>query len=784
MQGETTADPTVDFAPGRWTGRWIWAGDGDGSGRHRRHTVALRRDVDLATVPGTAPARLYTNSRHVLYVNGVEVAHGPVRSNPRDGRYDLVDLAPHLRPGTNHLAVLATSYRDATPWFLPPPVFSNDLVEGAFVFECLLPDDDGGSTVVASDETWRAVTLEGWTSTPAIGVSGRGIERVVASSLPADWATADPGESGLDWPPVVVRRAMTTGEPGNPAPPTFPYGPFGPRPISMAPASDVALTARDVTPVGAGGTWRAERIEIGTLVLDAEGPEGAVVRVTASEFVDDTGTVRPDPEHDAVAEFVLDGTRRTLETVDRYGFQGLTVVADDGVTVHAITVRDRSYPVTGDASFRCSDPLLDDVWAAGRRSVTINSPDAYTDCPTREQRAWTGDSVVHQMVDLTTNADWGLARWHPQLAAVPRPDGMLPMAVAGDAEQADFTVIPDWALHWVRSVHNLMRYTGDRELVAALLPVAEGVVRWFDRFDDGTGTPVDVFAWVIIDWSSVYTEGACAALCGLLGRALLDVADMASWLGDAGRVAWATERHARLAAGFERFWDPDRELYVDSVVADVRRPMASQHAQAAALVGRLAPPHRHDRLVEVLTDTDARVWAAFRSPDDECPPNAGLPISGDHLRAGQPEPWWDVDRRVVWAQPFFRYVVHDALVEAGRADLLVDQCRDWAWALERCPTSLTETWYGGTISHGWGATPTRDLMTRVLGVEPAEPGFDVARIRPHLGDLDWAEGRVPTPHGPIAVRVEPGRIVVDSPVPIEVAGTRHEAGQHDLAVAP
>ena len=60
--------------------------------------------------------------------------------------------------------------------------------------------------------------------------------------------------------------------------------------------------------------------------------------------------------------------------------------------------------------------------------MSLNSVDAYTDCPTREQRAWTGDSVVHQMVDLVTNPDWSMARWHPQLAAAARVDGMLAMA--------------------------------------------------------------------------------------------------------------------------------------------------------------------------------------------------------------------------------------------------------------------------------------------------------------------------------------------------------------------
>ena len=119
-------------------------------------------------------------------------------------------------------------------------------------------------------------------------------------------------------------------------------------------------------------------------------------------------------------------------------------------------------------------------------------------------------------------------------------------------------------------------------------------------------------------------------------------------------------------------------------------------------------------------------------------------------------PWWDAGREVVRAQPFYRYVVHDALVAAGRADLIPAQCRDWAWALERSATSLTETWYGGTISHGWSSTPTRDLVQRVLGVTPAEPGFAVASIEPELGDLEWAAGAVPTPAGLLHVEVRDG----------------------------
>jgi hypothetical protein len=360
---------------------------------------------------------------------------------------------------------------------------------------------------------------------------------------------------------------------------------------------------------------------------------------------------------------------------------------------------------------------------------------------------------------------------------------MLPMAVAGDAEHYDIAVIPDWALHWIHGVHNLYRYVGDEDEVRRLLPVAEGVLRWFEPFLDAHGTLVDVPSWVIIDWSSIYTEGVSAGLNGLWGRGLLEFAEMSEWLGDDGRAGWARGVHQRLAEGFERLWDPVRGRYVDSYVEGAERPMASQHGQAAAIVGGLAPVGRYDVLVERLTDADALIYATFAVPDGPAGPGTGVAPGGTALRAGHPDPWWDVEREIVRAQPFFRYVVHDALVQAGRADLIASQCRDWKALLEICPTSWSETWFGGTVSHGWSSTPTRDLMTRVLGVMPATPGFTEASIAPALGDLDWARGRVPSPHGLISVDVTADRLDVDSPIPFVHGGEWYAAGTHSITRA-
>jgi hypothetical protein len=437
--------------------------------------------------------------------------------------------------------------------------------------------------------------------------------------------------------------------------------------------------------------------------------------------------------------------------------------------------------------FECSDAVLNRIWSVGRRSVDLNSHDAYLDCPTREQRAWTGDMVVHQMVDFATHPDWRLACWNVELCASPRPDGMLPMAAGGDIEHHDASFIPDWALHWVRALHNLHRYTGDRDRVARLLPVAEGVLRWFEAFADDDGLASDVTGWVIIDWSSVSVDGKSSVLNALWARGLRDFAEMAAWLGDAGRARWARERHARIRDAFELFWDAERALYVDCATDGERQRAASQHGQAAPLAAGLVPEARSARLVELLLDETREVHATWSraSGDARAPQPHERGVGGPYLVTGPPSPWWDVEHELVRAQPFFCYVVHDALAAAGREDAIAAQCRRWEGLLERCATSWSETWYGGTVSHGWGSTPTRDLLVRTLGVTPAEPGFARARIAPRLGPLGWARGAVPTPAGLLRVAVDAERVEVESPIPFDLdcdgRATSHPAGRHELS---
>jgi len=783
------------FEP-KWRGRWIWF--------ERPNIVAetatrpvlsdptgsvglFRRTVDLENAPVAAPARLWVDGRYVLSVNGREIARGPVRSDPRRSRYDVVDLAPHLTAGRNVLALTVRHFGTATSWWMPaPPTYT--LGGGCVAFEAQI---DGHW--VLSDRSWHCAEGSAWSPVQAPGdVASLPLESFDARAHPHGWDHADFDDDG--WRPATEITPMHTGANSEPRPSSDPFGMLRPPVRQQFPDGDTHQARLAATRWLAGGeahddpvrqvladessgeggsvdhlSFDLDRIAAGNLEMTISGAApGTIVNIAAAEHLDERGGLAPLGQH-AGLRYICDGSgTERFVGLDIIGTQYLHATvrapADTPTPSIEIAIHDRLRPRPTGASFECSDPELQRIFEVGLRTVDLCALDAYVDCPTREQRAWTGDSVVHQSVDLVTNPDWSMARWHPELAAAARSDGMLAMAAASDFAADDRFFVPDWSLHWVRSVHNLFRYTGDRSLVGELLPAAERTLRWFESYlaEDGLLEWVD--GWLLLDWASVYSHGKSSILNALWARALEDFSEMARWLGNDGSARWADERRAGIIASFDAFWDPGRQVYVDHILNGEVMPAASQPASAAALAAGLVPDSRLDGVVAAITDRARLIQHAWYMDTVTV---EGQSSGALYMAIGYPEPDWDTHSQMVESEPFFRYVVHDGLARAGRADLIADLCRDWRRFLDRGETSWPENWAGGTRCHGWASTPTRDLITHVLGISPAEPGYASVRVKPALGGLSWAKATVPSPHGFISVAAHSdGTVTIDSPVPV------------------
>ncbi|WP_426225817.1 family 78 glycoside hydrolase catalytic domain [Pseudarthrobacter sp. DSP2-3-2b1] len=815
---------------GAWQGHWIGVARPQATeGANALGTTTaplafsrtlLRSTITVDSLPESAPARLAADSRYVLFVNGVEVGRGPVRSQPRRMRYDTYDLAPYLREGTNVISAIVTYYGDANAFWQPAAATGSLGTDAVFVFEAQIGDD-----VHVSDERWRALRPNAWTVFPRNHLDGVPVDCVDAALIPQGWQLS--GFDDTAWPHAKIFHTEHIGGFARSQPPTDPYGPLLPRPIGalggqvIAPASISAQTVPGLTgthmdrPTAvvlhalAGGTHAAQpaslphtaalnqfvwqhvvldfgRVVAGYLQIDITAPHGTVIDLHYRELPHDPGVDEVATAPGGGMRYIARGHDDTYEALELHGLRYVHIIVrseqEAQIRINAVTVRESTYVWEGVADFASDDPEIDALYHAGRRTVQLNSFDAFTDCPTREQRSWVGDGVVHQMVHLTTNSDWRLARNYVTLGNSPRPDGILPMSVVGEIESSGAFTIPDWSLHWLHGVHNMFRYTAETDFILGALPTAERILRWYADYIDECGTLSDVAEWNLVDWSSVFSTGRSSILTALWARGLREYEEMCRLLGNTASADWAHGLWENARAGFEAFWAEERGTYVDHILDGVVQPAASQAAGAAAIVSGLAPRDRWNRIVDAITDEQRLVVRSWIGGAD-----GGYDIEKMQEQArGIQRVDWDPNEQVVRAEPFFSYVVHDAIALAGREELLLTVMRSWTKFLHDGYDTFGECWGWGTPVHGWSATPTRDLIQYVLGVTPATPGFEAARIAPRIGSLNRVRGVSPTPYGPITVEIECGQIRIDSPVPVildlehDGGPARLPAGQHTV----
>lgn len=796
---------TVGAWPTAWRGHWISAqehSDAEFSLEPRTDRESFNRAIFATTFTldegvHTGRLRLTADSRYALYLNGLELGRGPVRSQPRRLTFDDYALDAALRTGLNTLVVIVTYYSQPNSFWQPAVPNLSLGLGGVLALEA---EVDG--EWIVSDETWSTFAGAAWSIPPIEGLNGVPVERIDARLLPGDWRTG-PGAAAEGWNPAVVVPALHFGALARSTPPTDPYGVLRRRPIgalggdiveavSTTTASLLRRESEENPSRAVSGylpAWDSEdslpfsgaleielketharhlwidmgRIVCGFVRFELDAPAGTVVDLSYREKPYDPTRGEESTAPAIGARYIARGADDRFAALESNGFRYAHVIITGAgpVRFSGFQVQENLYPRRGEAGFRSSDPGIDTLYRAGVRTAFLNSHDAFVDCPTREQRAWVGDGVVHQMVHLTTSTDWRLAAWYVGLANSPRPDGILPMSVVGDLEYGSAYTIPDWSLNWVHAVHNLYRYVGDREAIADTLPTVRSILQWYRDYKDDSGIIADVPEWNLVDWSSVFTAARSSILTSLWARALREYAEMSRFVGNAGDAEWAEWLWTSANEGFEQFWDEARGTYVDSI--DPRNEIAptSQIAGAVAIVSGLAPRDRWDRIIDRITDADRLVVRSWIG---------GADGGYDEVRMreqleGVQRIDWDAEREVVRAEPFMSYVVHDAIALAGRAAELPRALDAWNEFLVDGYDTFGECWGWGTPSHGWSSTPARDIVQYVLGVTPDAPGFERARIAPAFGAVEWMEGSAPTPSGLITVRVDGTTVQIDSPIP-------------------
>lgn len=204
-----------------------------------------------------------------------------------------------------------------------------------------------------------------------------------------------------------------------------------------------------------------------------------------------------------------------LECFQPYCLKCAHLVAEGGeAEVLGFDVRTYLNPEVARASFRCSDPALDKVFAAAAQSLACNAVDAFTDCPGRERGIYFGDTVFtgrgadvllgDTQMERTQFENYLLAPRFPDV-----PDGLMPMLYPGDTTIGQAHWIPNFCMWSIVQLVDYVSRSGDSSMAASFRTRAEGVLAWFRKSRNAEGLLEELPGWVFIEWSDAanFTKG-------------------------------------------------------------------------------------------------------------------------------------------------------------------------------------------------------------------------------------------------------------------------------------
>ncbi len=401
------------------------------------------------------------------------------------------------------------------------------------------------------------------------------------------------------------------------------------------------------------------------------------------------------------------------------------------------------YPSDEKGYFKCSEDMLNRIYDLGKWTVKICRQSIELDSPVHQENLLCiGDYIVESMVNNYTTGDYSLTRFDILRRA------KYYVSSEGYANNGNY------AYMWFIWLEDYYRYTGDKSIFPEVLDGMEAVLNRFRMMENENGLIEYVAGYGFIDW--VFIDGYSmfsppralgeTVVNALYYKALTVASGVYEILDDTEKYAYYKTKAEKFKKAFhETFYDRNKGIYFDGL-------------NDITPVGDGIPENSDNRYYTRYSNTFAVLFGL-------CDEN-----NEDEIME-----WVLSPENFEGVQPYFMHFVLEALNKAGLYEKYgMDLLRKWRVLVEDCEKGMHELWqhfkgYGLDYSHGWGATPTYQLPSKLLGLEILEPGFRKIKITPNLYGLAWAEIKVPTPYGVISCHMKKGeKYILDIPKGIEV----------------
>jgi alpha-L-rhamnosidase len=686
------ADFDTGLNQGEWTAQYVWDGT-----TNQNNFAYFRKTFVVTNNPSLAKVYVTAHNDYLLYCNGQLLGRGPARCNPYFyGQYNAYDVTALLRPGTNVFAAIghwSGNWRNAVGVNAQP----------AFLLEARLDFPGGSSMTIESDNSWKVLVHTPFIETNVtwFGSGSNNRSAIQFDSLlePVGWASSDFDDS--EWASATVVDRSD-------------YHLFA----QMAPLEHEQAELKPVSITFTNGAWMVDFgrcIDGWPKITMRANQSGDVVRI---EYFQMTGERKPS----GWDQYTCHGGQQTWDA--NFGrhtsFQVLRIIG------YAGKLRDsdvRGIWAYSDADvagrFRCSSPLLNDIYKMCERSARQNVQQGVISVDAdREQSPWLGDAWNIGDVLLYNDRDTTMIdKVIRDFAGEQFPDGYIPAVSPGHriADADPGRRIPEWAMYWPMLLWQQYLFSGDQTILREMGPRLTRLLEWVKQGQDpATKLLNPVTVWRISDYvgGNMPSGGYNAATACQYYENLLISARVFSVLGQRDKSDECLHQAGEVKAGINA-----NLLSGDYYLARTDRKEMFPLASAWALRFDIEPEADKSKILEAIEKVGK--------------PDIGG-YGGDAFYSGL----FNADGGA--------FAVHDL---ARYRPMLEDNKANW------------EGFHPGRnveVNHAWTAYPAYIFLKYICGIQPTSGGFATFDVRPETGGLTFAEGTVPTVKGLITTRWEKG----------------------------
>jgi len=381
--------------------------------------------------------------------------------------------------------------------------------------------------------------------------------------------------------------------------------------------------------------------------------------------------------------------------------------------------------------FRSSDSILNQVWDLCKYSMKATSVAGVYIDGDRERIPYEADAYINQLGHYSTDRSYSMAK----------------RTIEYFMEHPTWPT--EWLLHTAMMVYQDYYYSGDTELLRTYYHSLKRKTLVALAREDG-----------LISVQSPLVGGKFMHDLGFADTTLR-LRDIVDWPPAQKDTGWelATAQGER---------DGHEMLPVNTVVNSffyrnmvVMAELASvlHEVQDAAFFSLMAEKVKV-AINDKLFDAEKGIYVDGEGSTHSSLHSNMLPLAFDMV----PEPFKHsvadfVESRGMACSVYGAQYLLEGLFKAGRSQYAIDLMRattnrSW-WNMIQHGTTITwEAWDmkykpNADWNHAWGAAPANIIPRHLWGVQPASPGFEIAHIRPQLGDLESSEIQVPTILGAI-----------------------------------